>query len=83
MKSDPRLSRNEEERVLVAAYEECRTKEHAASSRLLRPIRKLAHEEYMQLAAELRVMRTECDKKLLAVKSYHSRLDRLIVAANA
>ena len=83
MRSDPRLSRNEEERRLLAVYEECRAKEHAASSRLLYPDRKLAHEEYMQLVAELRVMRRECDQKMLAVKAYHSeRLDRLIVAAH-
>jgi len=83
MRSDPRLSRNEEERGLLAVYEECRAKEHDASSRLLNPNRKLAHEEYMQLLAELRVMRTECDQKMLAVKAYHSeRLDRLIVAAH-
>jgi hypothetical protein len=37
----------------------------------------------MQLVAELRVMRTECDEKMLAVKAYHSeRLDLLIVAAH-
>jgi hypothetical protein len=83
MRSDPRLSRNEEERDLLAVYEECRDKEHVASNRLLYPNRKLAHEEYMQLVAELRVMRKECDQKMLAVKAYHSeRLDRLIVAAN-
>jgi hypothetical protein len=83
MRPDPRLSRNEAERGLLAVYEECRAKEHDASSRLLYPNRKLAHEEYMQLVAELRVMRTECDQKMLAVKAYHSeRLDRLIVAAH-
>ena len=83
MRSDPRLSRNEEECRLLAVYEVCRAKEHAASSRLLCPDRKLAHEEYMQLVAELRVMRTECDQKMLAVKAYHSdRLDGLIVAAH-
>jgi hypothetical protein len=39
--------------------------------------------EYMKLVAELRVMRTECVQKMLAVKAYHSeRLDRLIVAAH-
>jgi len=37
----------------------------------------------MQLVAELRVMRTECDQKMLAVKAYHSEmLDRLIMAAH-
>jgi hypothetical protein len=37
----------------------------------------------MQLVADLRVMRTECDEKMLAVKAYHSeRLDQLIVAAH-
>jgi hypothetical protein len=83
MKSDPRLSRDEAELGLLAVYEECRAKEHSASTRLLYPNRKLAHEEYMQLVDELRVMRTECDQKMLAVKAYHSeRLDRLIVAAN-
>jgi len=83
MRSDPRLSRNEEERGLLAVYEECRAKEHDASSRLLYPNRKLTHETYMQLVAELRVMRTECDQKMLAVKAYHSeRLDQLIGAAH-
>ena len=83
MRSDERLSRNDEEFRLLAVYEECRDKEHAASSRLLYPDRKLAHEEYMQLVAELRVMRTECDQKMLAVKAYQSEmLDRLIVAAH-
>jgi hypothetical protein len=39
--------------------------------------------EYMKLVAELRVMRTECDQKMLAVKAYHSdRLDELILVAN-
>jgi hypothetical protein len=43
----------------------------------------LTHETYMQLVAELRVMRTECDQKMLAVKAYHSeRLDQLIGAAH-
>jgi hypothetical protein len=37
----------------------------------------------MQLVAELRVMRTAGDQKMLAVKAYHSeRLDLLIVAAH-
>jgi len=67
----------------ACSYEECRAKEHNASSRLLHSDRKLAHEEYMQLLAELRVMRTECDQKVLAVKAYHSeRLDQLIGAAH-
>jgi hypothetical protein len=83
MRSDERLARNEEEHRLLAVYEESRAREHDASSRLLYPTRKLEHSEYMQLVAELRVMRTECDQKMLAVKAYHSeRLDRLIVAAN-
>jgi hypothetical protein len=83
MRSDPRLSRNEEELGLLAVYEACRAKEHDASSRLLYPSRKLAHDEYMQLVAELRVMRTDCDQKMLAVKAYHSeRLDRMILTAH-
>jgi hypothetical protein len=83
MRSDERLSRNEKERHLLAVYEESRAKEHDASSRLLHPIRKLGHEEYMIQVAELRVMRTECDQKMLAVKAYDTeRLDRLIGAAH-
>ena len=83
MRSDERLPRNEDERRLLAVYEECRASEHVASSRLLYPNRKLEHSEYMKLVAELRVMRTECDQKMLAVKAYHSEmLDRLIMAAH-
>jgi hypothetical protein len=83
MRPDPRLSRNHEEYRLLALYEESRAKENAASSRLLYPDRKLPHPEYMQLVADLRVMRTECDQKMLAVKAYRSkRLDRMIVAAH-
>ena len=68
---------------MLAVYEEARAKEHAASSRLLYPERKLSHEEYMQLVAELKVLRAECDRKMLAVKAYHSdRLDELILVAN-
>jgi hypothetical protein len=81
MRPDVRLSRNDEEYRLLAVYEESRTKEHAASSQLLYPPRKLSYTEYMQRVAELRVMRTECDQKMLAVKAYHNaRLDQLIVA---
>jgi len=37
----------------------------------------------MQLVAELKVLRAECDRKMLAVKAYHSdRLDELILVAN-
>jgi hypothetical protein len=83
MKADPRLPRDDEENRLLALYEEARAKENAASSRLLYPDRKLPHTEYMQLVADLRVMRTECDQKMLAVKAYHSRrLDQLILAAH-
>jgi hypothetical protein len=83
MRPDARLPRNHEEYRLLALYEESRAKENAASSRLLYPDRKLACPEYMQLVADLRVMRTECDQKMLAVKAYHSdRLDGLIVAAH-
>jgi hypothetical protein len=79
MRSDERLSRNEEEHRLLTVYEEARVKEHDASSRLLYPARKCEHSEYMQLVAELRGMRRECDQKMLAFKAYHGeRLDRLI-----
>jgi hypothetical protein len=80
---ETRLTRNDEEYRLLAVYEESRIKEHAASSRLLHPTRKLSHPEYMQRVAELRVMRTDCDQKMLAVKAYHSeQLGRLMAAHN-
>jgi hypothetical protein len=83
MRPDARLARNNEEDRLLAVYEESRAKEIAASSRLLYPDRKIPHPEYMQLLADLRVMRRECDQKMLAVRAYHSkRLDLLIAAAH-
>jgi hypothetical protein len=81
MGPDARLSRNNEEYRLLEVYEEARAEEIAASSRLLYPNQRLSHPAYMQLVADLRVMRTECDQKMLAVKAYHNkRIDRLIVA---
>jgi hypothetical protein len=83
MRPDARLSRNNEEYRLLEVYEEARAEEIAASSRLLHPTRSLSHPAYMQLVADLRVMRTECDQKMLAVKAHHNkRIDWLIDGAH-
>lgn len=78
-----RLSRDDEESRMLAGYEESRAREHAAS-RLLYPSKTLSHPAYMAFVSDLRIIRTECNTRMLAVRAYHDkRHDQLIVAQNA
>jgi hypothetical protein len=72
------LSRDEEERRLVAVSEAYRVKEQVAAEQVLHPQRSLPLREYLELVSGLRA---ECNEKRIAVGAYRKKMeDQLIVA---
>ena len=62
--------RDEEECRLFGAYEVSSAKEHTAASKLLNLPHSLSHPAYMKLLGDLRAIRTECNKGMLAIAAH-------------
>ena len=74
MAQDAQLPRDDEERRLLAIFEESRAKEHAASDQLLHPPHSLLYPAYMLLLDTLRAIRIECNEQRLAVRAYRKKM---------
>jgi hypothetical protein len=70
---DTKLPRDHEERRLLAAYKASSDKECAAADQVLNPRSSLPLRAYLELVGDLRVIRTECNEKRLAVKAYREK----------
>jgi hypothetical protein len=69
------LPQDKEEYRLFGAYEVSSAKEHASASKLLNPHHGLSDPAYMTLLGELRAIRMECNKDMLAIIAHHKSLD--------
>jgi hypothetical protein len=69
-----KLSRDDEEVRLLAVYETARVKEHAAAGRLLYPCHSLPRSAYLELVNDLRIIRKDCNEKMLAVHLHHNKI---------
>ena len=64
------LSLDDEGYRLLALYEASSAKQVAATRQLLYPSHRLLHPEYMTLLGDLRIARTECDDRRLAMEAH-------------
>jgi len=72
------LPRDKEDERLFALYEASSAKEHTAASRLLSPHHRLSNAEYIELLANLRAVRTKCNKDMLAIEEHHEKIRELL-----
>jgi hypothetical protein len=72
------LPRDGEECRLFGVYEASSAKEHAAASKLLTPHHGLSNSEYIELLANLRAVRTKCNKDMLAIEEHHEKIRELL-----
>jgi hypothetical protein len=52
--------------------------EHAAASKLLSPHHRLSDPAYMKLLGDLRAIRAECNKDMLAIVAHHKKTRELL-----
>jgi hypothetical protein len=69
-----KLPRDDEECRLLAVYATYRAKEHAAASQVLHPSHSLPLRAYLELVRDLRVIRTECNEKRLAIGAHRKKM---------
>jgi hypothetical protein len=74
MKPNITLPIDDEETRLFGLYERSSAKEIAATCQLLYPGRNLPYNTYMNILADLRVIRTECNKNMLAVGKHRREM---------
>src|ERR1700730_7542618 len=70
---DTQLPRDDEERRLIAIFDDCRAEEHAAADQLLHPGHSLLYPAYMRLVDALRVIRLKCNEQRLAVRAHREK----------
>ena len=72
------LPKHKEGERLFALYEASAAKEHTAASRLVNPHRYLSNASYIELLADLRAIRTQCNEDMLAIKAHHENKQDLL-----
>ena len=74
MAQDAQLPRDDEERRLLAIFDDCRAEEHAAADQLLHPGHSLLYPGYMRLVDALRVIRLKCNEQRRAVRAHREKM---------
>jgi hypothetical protein len=71
---DTQLSRDDEERRLLADYEECHTEKLAAADQLSNPRHSMLYPAYKRLVDTLTAIRIKCDQKWFAVRAHRKKM---------
>ena len=69
-----KLPRDDEESRLLAVYATHRALEHATANQVLHPTQSLPLRAYLELVGDLRVIRTECNEKRLAIGAHRKKM---------